>query len=176
MDAIQAQAVLNALPAKREQIAQNEQTQRKACYDKFAVSSCLKAVAREAQQQRAQLRQEENAAKRVLREQNAKQQQQRVQERAAEAAHATKPAPEQKGPLAAPAPPRNVQKTPPLQGELSSAQKAANEAEHAKRLAQAKQHQAEIEKRLAERATKKAKKDAEKAAPAQQGSAPVSKP
>jgi hypothetical protein len=162
MDAAQAQAVLDGAGAKRAEIAQTEQAQRKACYEKFAASSCLKDAARAAQQQRADLRQQENAAKRVLREDRLKQQQQRLQERAAQPAPQTKELPEKRGPLTKPSAPsvKAIEKRPPLQGQMSSAQMAANEAEHAKRLQEAKAKQAEIEKRVAERAAKKAQQQA----------------
>jgi colicin import membrane protein len=157
MDVQEAQRVLDAAPRKRAQIAQGEQAQRQACLQKFASSGCLKQAARDAQDQRAWLRQEENAAKRVLRQERVRQQDQRIRERSAKAA--PQPAPiEKRAPIAPPATPRPAQKKPPLQGGISAGDIAANEAEHAKRVQEAKAKQAEIQKKVADRAAKRAQK------------------
>jgi colicin import membrane protein len=156
----QANAVLAGLGEKRAQIAREEQAAREACYAKFASSSCLKEAARSAQDKRASLRQEENAARRALREDRAAKQRARVQEKTSQSV--PQPAPvEKKPPLVQPKVPGNATsapsvKRPPLQGDLSAEQAAANEAAHAKRLADAKAKQEEIKKKQAERAAKKA--------------------
>lgn len=156
----QANAVLAGLGERRAQIAREEQAAREACYAKFASSSCLKAAARTAQDKRASLRQEENAARRVVREDRAAKQKARVQEKTSQSAPPPVPV-EKKPPLVQPKAPANTAsappaKRPPLQGSLSAEEVAANEAAYAKRLADAKAKQEEIKKKQAERAAKKA--------------------
>lgn len=164
----------SGLVQARAAIDQRLAAEEAACYQKFAVTDCLRRARRQARSERAALQQRESAAKAEIRRARSEQSRQALQDKQAAAASAAA----QREPQAEPKAGRRAGPTAPRAPRQAVGKRAKpiDTGQRTEEAARAHERQIEKQRAAAERAKAQQQRDAERAAQGRPRAAPLPDP